>query len=102
MSETPSSAALRLTCQPSKSGNTLVFPYRLDNEGPGNVYAMQAVGALRPRHEDSAAIGIQAATGDGGVGAVQPALPIGWRIAVPPAPMVRHAARGRGLEGGGG
>lgn len=83
MSETPSSAALRLTCQPSKSGNTLVFPYRLDNEGPGNVYAMQAVAAFGSASEDTAAIVIEAETGDVIVGTFMPPLPIDRRIAVP-------------------
>ena len=99
MSETPSSAALRLTCQPSKSGNTLVFPYRLDNEGPGNVYAMQAVAAFGSASEDTAAIVIEAETGDVIVGTFMPPLPIDRRIAVPLTPLVRHVPGGGFLEG---
>ena len=99
MSETPSSAALRLTCQPSKSGNTLVFPYRLDNEGPGNVYAMQAVAAFGSASEDTAAIVIEAETGDVVVGTFMPPLPIDRRIAVPLTPLVRHVPGGGSLEG---
>ena len=99
MSETPSSAALRLTCQPSKSGNTLVFPYRLDNEGPGNVYAMQAVAAFGSASEDTAAIVIEAETGDVIVGTFMPPLPIDRRIAVP-LDSAGPPCAGRRISGG--
>ena len=43
MSDARSSAALRLEGRPSKSGNLLLFPYTLENQGPGEVYAMHAL-----------------------------------------------------------
>jgi hypothetical protein len=99
MSDTPSSAALRLTCQPSKSGTALVFPYRLANEGPGDVYAMQAVATSGSQAEDIAAIVIAAETGDAVIGSFMPPLPIDRRIAVPLTPLARHVPSGGFLEG---
>ena len=41
-------AALHLTCQPGRTGNTLVFPYTLENRGPVEIYAMDALPSLDP------------------------------------------------------
>ena len=48
MSDTRNSATLRLDCQPSKAGNLLLFPYTLENQGPGDVYAMHALAERGP------------------------------------------------------
>ena len=97
MSDTPPGAALRLTCQPSRSGSTLVFPYRLANEGPGDVYALQelAAGGAAP---GDAAIVIAGDSGDAVVGMFVPPLPSDRRVAVPVVPLARRLAAGEAIE----
>jgi hypothetical protein len=99
MSDASSSAALRLTCQPSKSGNALIFPYRLNNEGPGDIYAMQAVATSGAGVEDTTAIVIAAETGDAVIGSFMPPFPTDRRIAVPLTPLARRVSSGAFLEG---
>ncbi|MGD9614989.1 MAG: hypothetical protein AB7H90_05960 [Alphaproteobacteria bacterium] len=99
MSDTSSAAALRLTCQPSKSGNMLIFPYRLDNGGLGDVYAVQAVTNFDAGAENTAAVIMEAETGDVIIGRFMPPLPIDRRIAVPLIPLVRQVPAGGFLEG---
>jgi hypothetical protein len=99
MSDTPSTAGIRLSCQPSKSGNTLVFPYRLDNEGPDEVYAMQAVAGFGAQAADMAAVIIAAENGDAVIGRFMPPLPADRRIAVPLTPLARRVPVGGFLEG---
>jgi hypothetical protein len=99
MSDASSAAALRLICQPSKSGNTLVFPYRLENAGPGGFYAMQAVATFEAQAEDTAAVVMEAEAGDVIIGRFMPPLPTDRRIAVPLTPLARHVPPGGFLEG---
>ena len=104
MSEAPASAALRLECQPSKTGNLLIFPYTLKNEGAGEVYAMHAVHSVdratgEARANDTAAVVISGEEGDAIVGKFAAPLPIDRRIAVPVFPLARRLAAGATLEG---
>jgi hypothetical protein len=99
MSEVSASGALRLTCQPSKAGNMLVFPYRLVNEGPGDVYAMHALPAAGAPANETAAVIIAGDTGDAIVGKFAAPLSTDRRIAVPVQPLARHLLAGGTLEG---
>jgi len=63
------------------------------------VYAMQAVAAFGSTSEDTAAIVIEAETGDVIIGRFMPPLPIDRRIAVPLTPLVRHVPGSGFLEG---
>lgn len=99
MSESHSDAALRLTCQPSKGGNVLVFPYRLANGGPGDVYAMHAMPAGGAQANETAAVVIAGENGDAIIGKFMPPLPTDRRIVVPLVPLARRLPAGGSLEG---
>ena len=99
MSEAHSDATLRLTCQPSKVGNRLVFPYRLANEGPGEVYAMHALPAAGAPADESAAVVIADDNGDAIIGKFAPPLPTDRRIAMPVVPLARRLPAGGIVEG---
>ncbi len=99
MSERGSDAALRLACQPSRAGNALVFPYRLANDGPGDIYAMQALATGGAPASESAAVVIAGDDGDAILGKFTPPLPIDRRIAVPVVALARRLAAGASLEG---
>lgn len=99
MSDKRPTAALRLSCQPSKAGNKLVFPYRLENEGPGDVYAMHAMPAPAAAADEAAAVIIGAANGEAIIGKFVPPLPMDRRIAVPLIPLARHLPAGEFVEG---
>lgn len=104
MSEAPASAALRLECQPSKTGNLLIFPYTLENQGAGEVYAMHALPGVdresgEARVNDTAAAIIAAEDGDAIVGKFAAPLPVDRRIAVPVFPLARRLPAGASLEG---
>ena len=99
MSENPASGALRLTCHPAKSGNMLVFPYQLANEGPGEVYAMHALPAGGATASETAAVVIAGDSGDAIIGKFAPPLPTDRRIAMPVVPLARRLMAGATLEG---
>jgi hypothetical protein len=99
MSETHSDATLRLTCQPSKAGNVLVFAYQLANQGPGDAYAMHALPAGGALARESAAVVIATENGDAMIGKFMPPLPTDRRIAVPLVPLARRLPAGGSLEG---
>jgi hypothetical protein len=97
-------AALRLTCRPGKAGNLLVFPYTLENSGPGEVYAMEALPSLdaagaQARADDQAAVVILGGEGDAIVGKFAAPLPTDRRIGVPVLPLARRLPAGASLEG---
>ena len=94
-----SRAALRLSCKPSKAGNLLVFPYRLENEGPGDVYAMHSLAIGAAAAEETAAVVIGADSGDAVVGKLVPPLPTDRRVAVLVTPLGRRLAAGAAVEG---
>jgi hypothetical protein len=100
MSDAPIRADLQLNCQPSKAGNLLVFPYTLENRGPGEVYAMHALpSGGEAKANDSAAVVISAENGDAMIGKFAAPLPTDRRIAVPVFPLARRLRAGTGLEG---
>jgi hypothetical protein len=99
MSDTSFEAALRLTCQPSKTGNALVFPYRLVNEGPGEVYAMQALARGGTPASETAAVVIAGESGEVMIGKFVPPLPTDRRVAVPLVPLTHRLPAGGSLEG---
>jgi len=104
MSDARISATLRLECRPSKTGNLLLFPYTLENVGPGDVYAMHALPSADPAtHEaqgnDTAAIVIAGDNGDAIIGKFVAPFPTDRRIAVQVFPLARRLSVGAKLEG---
>ncbi len=104
MSDIRTSASLRLTCRPSKAGNLLLFPYTLENQGPGEVYAMHALPSADPasheaRANDTAAVVIAADNGDAIIGKFAAPSPTDRYIAVPVFPLARRLPTGASLEG---
>jgi hypothetical protein len=99
MSDKGSTAALRLSCQPSKAGNKLVFPYRLENEGPEAVYAMHAIPVPGIGADEAAAVVIAGSNSEAIIGKFVPPLPLDRRIAVPLTPLAYHLPAGEAAEG---
>jgi hypothetical protein len=98
MSDAHAGGTLRLTCQPSKAGNVLIFPYQLENQGSSEVYAIHALpGAAAPN--ETAAIVISGDSGDAIIGKFAAPLPADRRILVPVAPLARRLPAGATLEG---
>ena len=96
-------SVLRLSCRPGKSGNVLTFPYMLTNEGPGEVYAMDALPSVdrasrQPRADANAAVVILG-DGDAILGKFAAPLPGDRRIALPVLPLARRLPAGTCLEG---
>jgi hypothetical protein len=97
-------AELRLTCRPGKTGNVLTFPYTLENRGPADIYAMDALPTVdradgEPRADEQAAVVVLAPDGDAILGKFAAALPTDRRIAVPILPLARHVPAGTSFEG---
>lgn len=104
MSDTRNSATLKLDCRPSKSGNLLLFPYTLENLGPGDVYAMHALPSAdaashAAKGNETAAIVIASDNGDAIIGKFVVPLPADRRIAVQIFPLARRLPAGAKLEG---
>ena len=99
MSEVPAAARLRLSCRPAKVGNSLVFPYRLANEGPGEVYAMHALPGGGAAADESRAVVIADDEGNAIIGKFAPPLPTDRRIAMPIVPLARRLPAGAGIDG---
>ncbi len=104
MSDPRNSATLRLECRPSKTGNLLVFPYVLENQGPADVYAMHALASADPNSHaakinETAAVVIAAENGDAIIGKFAAPLPTDRRIAVQVFPLARRLPAGAKLEG---
>lgn len=98
MSDARADGTLRLTCQPSKVGNVLIFPYTLENQGSAEVYAVHALpGATAPN--ETAAIVIAADGGDAIIGKFAPPLPPDRRVLVPVAPLARRLPPEEKLDG---
>jgi hypothetical protein len=97
-------AALRLTCRPGRTGNTLVFPYTLENRGATEIYAMDALPSLDPAGDtasanDQAAVVILGADGDAVVGKFAAPLPTDRRVAFAILPLARRLAPQASFEG---
>jgi hypothetical protein len=103
MSASAPAADLRLSCQPGKSGNALIFPYTLHNQGSVEVYVMDAIPSVDPetraaRADDQAAV-VMLATGDDAViGKFVAPLPTDRRMAVPTIPLAARLSPGATLE----
>jgi hypothetical protein len=95
--------AVQLSCQPSKAGNTLVFPYKVENQGIHDVYVMDAMprvtpGTQEPFADDQAAV-VLLGPGDNAVlGKFLAPLPTDRRVAMPALPLARHLPPGRAFE----
>src|ERR1700722_16609614 len=99
MSDTRNSATLKLDCRPSKAGNLLLFPYTLENQGPGEVYAMHALASADSTNHaaqanDTAAIVIASDNGDVIIGKFAAPLPTDRHIAVQVFPLARRLPAG--------
>jgi hypothetical protein len=97
-------AALRLTCRPGRAGNTLVFPYTLENRGATEIYAMDALPSLDPAGDtasanDQAAVVILGADGDAVVGKFAAPLPTDRRVAFTILPLARRLTPQASFEG---
>jgi hypothetical protein len=104
MSSGPPGVDLRLDCRPSQAGGALLFPYRLENRGNGDIYAMHALPARDPasgelRANDQAVVVILGDDGDVVLGKYAPPLPTDRRVAYPVLPLARHLPVGARLEG---
>jgi hypothetical protein len=99
VTEMASTATLRLECHPSRSGNLLIFPYTLANEGPGDVYAMHAFPGKGKAIERTAIV-LASEDGDVILGKFVPPLPTDRRMAVTAVPLARRLAAGTSFEGG--
>lgn len=102
--EAGAAAALRLTCRPGKTGEVLTFPYTLRNDGPSDVYAMDALPAVdrasrKARIAANAAVVILGAEDDAILGKFAAPLPTDRRIVMPILPLARHLPAGASLEG---
>jgi hypothetical protein len=93
---------LRLTCRPAKVGDALVFPYMIENQGPDEVYVMDAIACPDPITQATGACERSAVligpSGDAIVGSYVPPMPTDRQIAVPVIPLARRLARGEVLE----
>lgn len=103
MSSGASITVLRLECQPGKTGNMLVFPYAVENQGPTDAYVMDATANLDPiRHvehaNDQTAVVILDDEGNVILGKFIAPLPSDRRIAVPVIPLARRLPVGARLE----
>jgi len=97
-------AALRLTCRPGRTGNTLVFPYTLENRGSTEIYVMDALPSLDPASDtatanDQAAVVILGAEDDAIVGKFAAPLPTDRRVAFAILPLARRLAPQASLDG---
>jgi hypothetical protein len=107
MSDAPSAAAsagLRLTCKPSKAGNVLLFPYTLENQGPGEVFVMHALPSADPASGEARPNAITAVViaGDGNmaiIGKFAAPLPTDRYVALPVFPLARRLPARASLDG---
>jgi hypothetical protein len=91
----PPPADLRLTCSPGKSGDRLTFAYSLQNNGPGEVFIMDALPSLEPTSGEPQAVEQPAVIilrpdGDAMLGRFLAPLPIDRRVAVSAIPLARR------------
>jgi hypothetical protein len=98
MNKARGGSPLRLTCQPSKAGNVLLFPYTLENQGSGDIYAVHALpGGAAPN--ETAAVVIAGDNGEVIIGKFATPLPPDRRIVAPVTPLARRLPAGAKLEG---
>ena len=102
-SDTVAAAGIRLSCQPNKAGSTLVFPYKVENHGPADVYVMHALPSVEPgtrqaRANDQAVVVLLGAAEDALLGKFIAPLPTDRRIAMPVVPLARRLPAGASFE----
>lgn len=96
--------AIRLTCQPGKEGDRLIFPYQVHNEGPVEAYVMDAApsvaGAPREANANANAVVVLHGPGeDVTIGKFIAPLPTDRRVAMPVIPLARRLAPGASWQG---
>jgi hypothetical protein len=93
---------LALSCQPGKSGNMLVFRYRVQNNFAQAAYVMDAMPGAAPDHapraNDQGAVVLLGPENTVILGKFIAPLPTDRRIAVPMVPLARRLAPGAGFE----
>jgi hypothetical protein len=97
------SVDLLLSCKPNREGNSLVFPYTLQNRGGVDVYVMDAFPSVDPashiaRANDQASVVILGAEGDAVIGKFIAPLPGDRRVALSVVPLARRLAPGETIE----
>ena len=97
------SQPLQLACRPAKVGNKLVFPYTIMNQGPKDVFVMDAApgfDALKRRVQPDPQSCVVLLGSDDYViiGKFIPPLPLDRTIAVPIMPLAARLPAGSSLE----
>jgi hypothetical protein len=101
---TVAEAAIRLSCQPGKEGNLLVFAYQVENQGKQAAYVMDAVASFdrtsgSPKPSPQSVVVVAGAEENAILGKFMAPLPIDRRVAVPVVPLARPLAPGGILQG---
>jgi len=93
---------VRLTCQPTRAGDTLVFRYKVENHFSSDIYVMDAMPAAgtdhKPRANDQGAVIMLGPENIVILGKFIPPVPTDRRIAMPVVPLARRLAPGAGFE----
>jgi hypothetical protein len=97
-------ADIRLSCQPGKEGNLLVFSYQVENQGTAEAYLMDAVASIDSasglaKPNPQSAVVLAGPTEDAILGKFMAPLPTDRRIAMPVIPLARPLAVGGTLQG---
>ncbi len=92
---------VQLRCRPNKVENTLVFPYRIENHGDGDIYVMDAQPTTRSDQGANEQAGVvMLGPGDDAVlGKFLAPLPTDRRVAFPAFPLARQVRSGEAFEG---
>jgi hypothetical protein len=97
------SVEIELTCQPSKEGRLLVFPYQVKNHATVDTYVMHAMPGVEQRGgsgkaNPQALVVLHGPDDNVTVGKFIAPSPIDRRIAMPVIPLARHLSPGESLE----
>ncbi len=100
----PATSGPSLICRPGRSGNTLAFPYTIENPGPVDLFVMDALPIIDPESRraganEHAPVVICSADGEVKLGKFTAPLPTDRRVALPITHLARHLAAGATLEG---
>jgi hypothetical protein len=94
---------LFLTCRPGKFGNSLSFPYTLENRSRSILYPMHAMPSIAANGDASvqegSAVVILGGAGDVILGKFAAPLPTDRQVAVPAVPLAKRLLPGDRLEG---
>jgi len=90
---------IRLSCRPGKEGNTLVFPYTVENPSGADVYVMDAMptvdAATRRCHQSRVVPVIHGPGTDATIGRFIALLPTDRRVSMPVIPLARRLPHGQ-------